>query len=121
MWPNHSSCRRKWRSPSSTPGDQIFVGHDGLLAAALQSDRERRLGLAVHRRGVDDPGPGFERRADDLARELGVAAEGVPGAEADHRPEAALFHHAATFRRARRPAANAAAKNHGSWSGPRPI
>ena len=81
---------------------------------------ERALGAAVHRRRVDQPRARLQRRRDDVARERRIAAERLPRAEADDGPEPPLLHHAERLL-ARRPAANAAAKNSGSSSGPRPM
>jgi hypothetical protein len=62
------------------------------VAPAVDRCTERALGPAVHRRGVEQPHPRLERRADDFAGQLRVAAERVPRAEPDHRPQPALVH-----------------------------
>ena len=78
--------------PPSSDADQIFVATTA-SSRGSRALRERSLGAAVHRRRVDHPRARFERRADDLARRSSrVAAEGVPGSEADDRAEPPLLH-----------------------------
>ena len=95
---------------------------DGRLAAPpVESEAERTLGGAVHRRGVEAAAARVERDSDDVARKALVALEGVPRAEPDDRSEAPLLHVQPASRRATTPAAKAARKNAGSSSGPRPM
>src|SRR4249919_1530715 len=93
---------------------------DRLVASRAECRRERALGLAVHRRRVEQADAALEGRLDDRARSPEVAVEGLPRAEPDDRAEAPLLHQPRSVR-ARTPAAYAAAKNAGSSSGPRPM
>jgi hypothetical protein len=72
-----------------------------LVAAILERGGERRLGTAVHRRGVEELDAGIERSADDFVCEPRVAVECVPGAEPDDRAETPLLHQASSSRAAR--------------------
>ena len=62
------------------------------IAVVRERRSERRLGAAVHRRGVEDATARLERRTDDRACKLSVVAERVPRAEADDGTEAPLLH-----------------------------
>src|SRR5690348_5604677 len=97
-----------------TPGPDLRRDLN-LVAARLERRADRGLGLAVHRRRVEEAIARRHRGADNLASGLHVTAEGVPGTEPDDRPEPPFFHQTA------RPAANAAAKKSGSSPGPRPM
>src|SRR4051812_6380931 len=90
------------------------------IAPARERGAERRFRAAVHRRGIDHATAGIERRSDDVRGGVGVTVERIPRSEADDRPQPPFRDHPAS-ECARRPAANAAAKNHASSSGPRPM
>ena len=62
------------------------------VASSLERRAEGGLRAAVHRRGVEEPHAGGERRVDDLPRERHVVLERPPRAEADDRPEPPGFH-----------------------------
>ena len=118
--PNQRQLARELLAPSSTEPAQIFVAttrpsRRPSRAVASDSSAPPYIGDESN-----EPRAGLERGADHLARQPRVGAERLPRAEPDDRPEAPLLHHAASCARAV-PAANAAAKNHGSSSGPRPM
>ena len=51
--PYHRSCASSWLAPSSGDRAQIFVATARLVPPAVERRRERALGGAVHRRGVE--------------------------------------------------------------------
>jgi hypothetical protein len=77
--------------------------HRRVVAAWRERGAERLFG-AVHRRRVEAPAAGGERRVRDGPGEAGVAAKGVPGSEAHHGTKPAFLHQPSSSR-ATRPAA----------------
>src|SRR5215211_2175125 len=107
--------------PPLLDGARPDLGRDDrVLAPILERRGQRALGLPVHRRGIHDPSAGLERSLNHTPSEVWVASEAVPGSEPDDRPQPPFLHQG-TSPRATLPAAKAAAKNHGSTSGPRPM
>ena len=112
--PKARRCAAYCALPSSTESAQIFVATDRLGATPLQRKALPSDASAAPYIG-DESNTGrarAERGADDLRGKALVVEEGLVRPEPDDRAEPPLLHHPSSAR-AWRPAANAAAKNHG--------
>ena len=94
--------------------------HDRFRSPVAESRAQRGLRAAVHRRRVEHPDARVERAPDDRAGEGRVVVERGVRPEPDDRAEPPLLDHPSSDR-ACRPAAKAAAKNHGSSACCRPM